>query len=75
LGLIKGESLILAGHTHCGQVRVPIITKVFFGPDWHGVLGGKQRLDDDTEEYVTCGITPGGVRFNAPPEISVITIE
>ncbi|MFH0737976.1 MAG: metallophosphoesterase, partial [Candidatus Micrarchaeota archaeon] len=75
-GEIRGMSLVLSGHTHCGQFRVPIITPFLMKHigGFGGALGGRERLDDDTEAYVSCGITPGGIRFNAPPEISVIEI-
>ncbi|MEW6749106.1 MAG: metallophosphoesterase [Candidatus Micrarchaeota archaeon] len=72
---IAGPSVILSGHTHCGQVNVPIITRLFFGPDFDGAVGGRAQIDDDTGLYVTCGITPGGIRFLAPPEISVIELQ
>ncbi|MCI0503215.1 metallophosphoesterase [Candidatus Micrarchaeota archaeon] len=71
----SGPGLILAGHTHCGLVRVPFITQAVLGPGFGSVLGGRARLDDDTEAYVTCGITGGGIRFLTSPEISVIDIK
>ena len=72
---INGKSLVLSGHTHCGQIRVPVITRFVMGPGFGDVLGGRARLDDDTEIYVTCGIAQGMARFLAPPEISVIILE
>jgi len=71
---VRGPSLILSGHTHCGQVRVPLITELFMGTRNGKTLGGRERLDFDTEAYVTCGITGGGIRFGSNPEISVIDI-
>ncbi len=72
---VKGPGLVLAGHTHCGQVRLPFITEFVMGPGFGSVLGGRGRLDKDTEAYVTCGVTSGGIRFFTNPEISVIEIE
>lgn len=72
---VKGESVVLSGHTHCGQVNVPVITKLFFGPGFGDVINGRATLDEDTELYVTCGIAQGGIRLFAPPEISIIQLE
>jgi uncharacterized protein len=72
---VHGDSLILAGHTHCGLVRVPFITDAVLGPDFGGVLGGRKELDNDTEAYVTCGVTGGGIRVLTSPEISVIELD
>lgn len=73
---LKGRNLVLAGHTHCGQVRVPIITDIILkGTRFGDVIGGRASLENNNELYVTCGITPGAVRLFAPPEISVIYIE
>ena len=66
-----GDALVLAGHTHCGQVRIPYLTEVIMGPGFGKNLGGRMSIDGH-EEYVTCGITSGGVRFLSNPEISVI---
>lgn len=71
---IAGRSLILSGHTHCGQVRIPVITGLVLGPGFGKTLGGYERMDRDTEAYVTCGVTGGTVRFLTNPEISVIEI-
>ena len=72
---IKGRGLILSGHTHCGQIRLPIITGLLLGPGFGRTVGGYERLNNDTEAYVTCGVTSGTVRFLSNPEISVIEIE
>lgn len=69
-------SLVLSGHTHCGQVNVPFMTewmadKFGFGEN----IGGRAWLDSNTEIYVTCGTVHGSARMFAPPEISVIYLE
>jgi len=73
---LEGKNLILAGHTHCGQVRLPFIGSV---PKMLGFRGdvdmGRSRIDTDNEIYVTCGVIPGIVRLGAPPEITVIYLD
>ena len=71
---IRGKSVVLSGHTHCGQVNVPFFTRFFLGSGFGDVVGGRTSLDEDTEIYVTCGILQGGIRFLAPPEISLIEL-
>jgi len=66
--------LILVGHTHCGQVRLPLIGSV---PKLFGFRGeydaGYYEFEDGGRIYTTCGIG-GGPRFLAPPEITVIEL-
>lgn len=71
---IRGRSLILAGHTHCGQVYIPFITQWLMGPEFGPHVMGRDSIDDDTDIYVTCGIVQGGVRFLTTPEISIINL-
>jgi len=72
----SGVSLTIAGHTHGGQVRLPIIGRPIvpsaFGERYaagHIVEGGKNL-------FVTSGIGTSilPVRFRVPPEISLLTI-
>jgi uncharacterized protein len=68
--------LVLSGHTHGGQVRIPgfrplalpPLGKLF--PEGHYLLG-------DMQLYVNRGIGTVGVpfRFNCPPEITVATLK
>ena len=69
--------LVLAGHTHGGQVRLPFlsiapITQSHYGQKY---AGGLVRLSH-TQVYVSRGVGMVGlpVRFNCPPEITVITL-
>jgi len=67
--------LVLAGHTHGGQVRLPFVP-VFWLPHgsgrflegWYGELGSKM--------YVSRGIGMSGlpIRFRCRPELSMITV-
>ena len=74
-GLLANVDLILSGHTHGGQVRLP-----FFGPV---VTRTRQRqhvrglsMHEKTAVYVTSGVGYGTVRLRllCPPEISVFTL-
>lgn len=65
-------TLVLSGHTHCGQVAVPVVTETvirFLGLG--DIAGGRGKIGDN-DLYITCGVTPGGVRFLTQPEISVL---
>lgn len=73
---VKGNSVILSGHTHCGHIDVPFITQAILEANGFGdFMGGRGRLDDDTELYITCGVAESGPRFRTHPEISVIHLE
>ena len=68
--------LVLAGHTHGGQVRMPFsiapITMSMYGQKY---AGGLVR-SASRQVYVSRGIGVVGipVRFNCPPEITIITL-
>ena len=69
-------SLTLAGHTHGGQVRLPLITRRVvpsrFGDRYlrHHVVEGGRHL------FVSPGIGTVGlpIRFRAPPEVAILTL-
>ena len=68
-------ALMLSGHTHGGQIRLP-----FIGPPIRATMGSKYvegwfRLGQ-MQLHVNRGIGSVGVpfRFNCPPEISLITL-
>jgi uncharacterized protein len=67
--------LMLSGHTHGGQVRIPFLPP-FHLPDYgKNYLEGLFRLGS-TQLYVNRGIGAVGVpfRFRCPPEITVFTL-
>ncbi len=69
-------SLMLSGHTHGGQVRLPFFTRQFLPP--HGEKYVSGIFDNDGSFlYVTKGIgtTKLPLRFGAVPEIAFITIK
>jgi len=72
----QGYNLVLAGHTHGGQVNIEILEQGinparFFTPFVYGLY-----RTDAAAAYVTRGIGTIGVpaRIGAPPEISVIRL-
>jgi hypothetical protein len=72
----QGYNLLLAGHTHGGQVTVEILEQTvnparFFTPYVHGLYGSAHRA-----AYVTRGIGTIGIpaRIGALPEITVVRL-
>lgn len=73
-----GYDLLLAGHTHGGQVRVPgygaLVTNC--GLDRH-LARGAHRWSGDTWLHVSAGMGTSPyspVRFACPPEVSLLTL-
>ena len=71
-----GVDLMLSGHTHGGQVRLPFVPPINLPTLGKNYVEGYFRLGP-TQLYVNRGIGTVGVpfRFNCPPEITVITLE
>ncbi|MFH1520639.1 MAG: metallophosphoesterase [Candidatus Micrarchaeota archaeon] len=65
--------IVLSGHTHCSQIRIPILSDLVLEP-FFGKIGGQYAYGNGTL-YVSCGVASGTVRFLAPPEINVIQLE
>lgn len=69
--------LVLAGHTHGGQIRMPLlsIAPVTMSNYGQKYAGGLVKLAN-TQVYVSRGIGVVGfpVRFNCPPEITLISL-
>ncbi|HVI19482.1 MAG TPA: metallophosphoesterase, partial [Gaiellales bacterium] len=69
-------SLTLAGHTHGGQVDVPVL-RLLVVPSGHGVryLGGLVE-EDGRQLYISTGVGTAGLplRFRRPPEVVVLTL-
>lgn len=71
----QSAALMLAAHTHCGQISLPLLGRPFM-PIHHKEFGcGLVRRGAQTL-YVTAGLgtSVAPVRFGAPPEITLITI-
>jgi len=70
-------NLLIAGHTHGGQVRIP-----FFGPPIVPSAFGRRFaaghiIEDGRHLFVSSGLGTSilPVRFLVPPEISLLVIE
>ncbi len=73
---LGNRSLVLSGHTHCGQVDVPFVTDYLVEALGFGkITGGEKRLPGGATVFVTCGVTPGGIRLFSRPEISVLYLD
>jgi predicted MPP superfamily phosphohydrolase len=71
----KAVSLMLSGHTHGGQVRLPFIGPLTLPPLGKKYVEGWFRLDN-LQLHVNRGLGTVGVpvRFDCPPEISLLTL-
>jgi predicted MPP superfamily phosphohydrolase len=69
-------ALILSGHTHGGQVRIPLLPPIHLPELGRQYVEGLFRLDDQMQLYVNRGIGTVGVpfRLRCTPEITVITL-
>jgi predicted MPP superfamily phosphohydrolase len=68
--------LVLSGHTHGGQVRLPFAPPVMLPAMGIRYLHGLFKLPDGMQLYVNRGIGTVGLpfRFRCPPEITVLTL-
>lgn len=74
LSISKDLALLLAGHTHGGQCRFPIIGAPIVPSEFGQKYAAGHIYDKDTDIFVTTGIGMSflPVRFGVPPEISVL---
>jgi predicted MPP superfamily phosphohydrolase len=72
----NGIDLYLCGHTHAGQIRLPILGEILQNADCPKAYAqGEWRHDrmlGHTSAGVGCSLVP--VRYNCPPEIPVIEL-
>jgi hypothetical protein len=68
-------SLMLSGHTHGGQVRLPFLPPLVLPPLGHKYVEGWFRFGN-LQLYVNRGLGTVGVpfRFDCPPEITLFTL-
>jgi predicted MPP superfamily phosphohydrolase len=70
-------SFVLAGHTHGGQIRIPLLPPLHLPEMGTRYVEGLFTLDNRMQLYVNRGIGAVGVpfRLRCPPEITVITLQ
>ena len=71
----QAVSLVLSGHTHGGQVRMPVVGPLWLPPGGRKYVEGLFQLGT-TQLYVNRGIGSVGapIRFNCRPEITLFTL-
>lgn len=76
-GLPERVQLLLAGHTHGGQVRFPIIGTVVAPSNYGQRYVRGYVVENNHHLFVTTGIGTSivPVRFNVPPEIVLLTVK
>jgi predicted MPP superfamily phosphohydrolase len=67
--------LMLAGHTHGGQIRLPLVGPIL-APSWHGVkYASGTFFKSPTLMHVSRGLSgEAPIRLNCPPEITQIVL-
>lgn len=76
--MLAGFDLVLAGHTHAGQVRVPGIGALVTNSDLPAALAGGLHRIGSGWLHVTPGLGTGRfapIRFNCRPEVTLLKIE
>ena len=75
--LSNGYDLLLAGHTHGGQIRVPVIYRKFSASDFETeYVRGQYRVENLLVNVSSgLGFTLAPVRYNARPGLTVIELK
>ena len=70
-------NLLIAGHTHGGQVRIPFFGPVIVPSSYGRRFAAGHIVDGDHHMFVSTGLGTSilSVRFLVPPEISLLVIE
>jgi uncharacterized protein len=76
VGLPPVVALSVAGHSHCGQIGVPLATKFVNASPASGRWRCHLYKSGDSQIYVSGGIGTSvlPMRFLAPPEIAILTL-
>lgn len=75
-GLPKPVSLTIAGHTHGGQVRLPLLGRLVVPSDYGERYAIGHVVENGRHLFVSPGLGTSifPVRFLVPPEVSVLTL-
>ena len=75
--LPPGVPLLIAGHTHGGQVNIPFIGRPIEPSDFGQRYAAGHVFEDGHHLFVTTGIGTSifPIRFGVPPEIVLLTIQ
>lgn len=75
LAQIRSFGLGLAGHTHGGQINLPIIGPQAINIQYPELIRGLTRVND-SQVFVSSGVGTSGMpwRINCPPEINLLTL-
>jgi len=73
----ENYDMMLAGHTHGGQIRVPFMGMSFSAAERETEYVSGLYYENALPIYVNNGLgfTLGPIRYNAPPTVTVITLE
>jgi predicted MPP superfamily phosphohydrolase len=67
--------LVLSGHTHGGQVRLPLLGTPYLPTRYRRLFGGGLVQVVGTQVYVSRGVgSSWPMRFNCRPEVNVLTL-
>jgi predicted MPP superfamily phosphohydrolase len=71
-----GVDLMLSGHTHGGQIRMPFVGALYTPPRGRKYIEGHFHLENGLQLYVNRGIGTSGVPFRVDcrPELTLITL-
>lgn len=69
-------SIVFAGHTHGGQVRLPLIGRPVVPSEYGQRYAAGLKVEDGRRLFVTTGIGTSvlPVRFGVPPEVALLTL-
>jgi len=72
----KNFKLMIAGHTHGGQIWLPVLGAPVVPSDFGQKYVSGHKRENDSDIFVTTGIGTSilPIRFMVPPEIAVLTI-
>ena len=73
----RNVTLILAGHTHCGQIRLPIFGAITYVSKYGDRFGCGLITEGSRRVVVTAGIGTSVLpfRLGAPPDVWVVTLK